>query len=243
METRPFVVVGLGGIGAAVLNKLSARRLRPLGLDGCKIGHDFGSSHGGSRVARQAYFEHADYVPLLKSAFDGWDRLEAETGIRCLHRIGVLLAGGVDSMLLKASLASARAHGISIESLEPSELRRRFPQFMLPEEMHGVFEPGAGFVRPEAGIDANLQSAVRRGAEIRRPSKVLGIDADDDGALIRTSQGEIRAERVVVAAGAWTSQLLGEIDPASRSFPSGRKWSGSPTAERRRVRLPECLPG
>jgi sarcosine oxidase len=223
MEKRRFVVVGLGGIGAAVLNELSIRRIRPLGLDGCTIGHDLGSSHGGSRVARQAYFEHADYVPLLKSAFDGWDRLEAETGIRCLHRIGVLLAGGIDSMLLKASLASARAHGISIESLEPAELRRRFPQFTLPDGMHGVFEPGAGFVRPEAGIDANLQSAVRSGAEIRRPSKVLGIDADDDGALIRTSQGEIRAERVVVAAGAWTSQLLGEIDPRITLVPQRKE--------------------
>ncbi len=212
MEQRDLVVVGLGGMGSAVLREGARRDLRPLGLERFKNEHTFGSSHGGSRVARQAYFEHADYVPLLESAFDGWDRLEAETGIRCLHRIGVLLAGGDHSRLLKASLASARTHGIPIESLDPADLRRRFPQFRLPKAMRGVFEPGAGFVRPEAGIDANLRSAVGHGAEIRRPVEVLGIDADDAGVLIRTDQGKIHAERVVVTAGAWTSRLLGSLN-------------------------------
>ncbi len=223
MEHRDLVVVGLGGIGSAVLGEAARRGLGPLGLDRFKNGHTFGSSHGGSRVARQAYFEHSDYVPLLESAFDGWDRLEAETGIRCLHRIGVLLAGGDDSMLLNASLASARTHGIPIESLDPAELRRRFPQFRLPKAMRGVFEPGAGFVRPEAGIDANLQSAVGHGAEIRRPVEVLSIDAGDAGALIRTGQGEIHAERVVVTAGAWTSRLLGGLLNARVQFVPQRK--------------------
>jgi sarcosine oxidase len=223
MEQRQTVVVGLGGMGAAVLEALARRGVRPLGLDRFRAGHLSGSSHGGSRVARQAYFEHPDYVPLLKWAFEGWDRLEAETGIRCLHRIGVLLAGGVDSMLLKASLASAREHGIPIESIDSSELRRRFPQFRLPDGMFGVFEPGAGFVRPEAGIDANLEFAVNRGAEIRRPVEVLGIDADDDGAVIRTDQGDIRAERVVVTAGAWTSRLLRELDSSVPLIPQRKE--------------------
>jgi glycine/D-amino acid oxidase-like deaminating enzyme len=47
------------------------------------IAHDKGSSHGLSRIIRLAYHEHGSYVPLLRSAFQLWRELEAETGQVC----------------------------------------------------------------------------------------------------------------------------------------------------------------
>ena len=59
------IVVGLGGMGSAAAYHLASRGVRVIGLDRHAPLHDRGSSHGTSRVIRQAYFESPAYVPLL----------------------------------------------------------------------------------------------------------------------------------------------------------------------------------
>ena len=70
------IVIGCGGVGSAALYHLADRGARVLGIDQFEPGHDRGSSHGQTRVIRQAYFEHPDYVPLLRRAHDLWFELE-----------------------------------------------------------------------------------------------------------------------------------------------------------------------
>lgn len=201
-------VVGLGGMGAMAAASLATRGVRVIGLDARRPPHDAGSSHGGSRVARTAYFEHPDYVPLLREAFDGWRRIEHDTGRRCLHRSGVLLLGGPRSEVIAASRSSARMHGIRVEDLAPAEVRRRWPLFRLPDDVEGLLEPDAGFVVPEHGVEAGLEIAAGAGADLRFDTAVTSIDADDDRAVIHAGGDAIPVDRVVVAAGAWTSRLL-----------------------------------
>ena len=105
-------------MGSAACAELARRGVPVVGLERFTPAHDLGSSHGGSRLARRAYFEHPNYVPLLERAFAGWDRLEAETGLRCLHRVGVLLIGGEDSEVLAGSRRSAELHDIPVKSFE-----------------------------------------------------------------------------------------------------------------------------
>ena len=76
MATYDVVVVGTGGVGSAALFHLARRGARVLGIDRFTGPHDRGSSHGQTRIIRQAYFEHPDYVPLLKLAYEGWNELE-----------------------------------------------------------------------------------------------------------------------------------------------------------------------
>ena len=71
------VVLGLGGMGSAAAYQLARRGQRVLGLEQFTPGHDRGSSHGFSRVIRQAYFEHPAYVPLLLRAYELWRQIEA----------------------------------------------------------------------------------------------------------------------------------------------------------------------
>ena len=49
------------------------------GIERFTVAHDQGSSHGLSRIIRLAYWEHPDYVPLLRRAYELWRRLEEET--------------------------------------------------------------------------------------------------------------------------------------------------------------------
>ncbi len=210
MNQVEALVLGLGGMGSSALAALASRGIEVMGLDQEPRPHDRGSSHGGSRIIRRAYFEHPDYVPLLEDSFERWGRLERSTGASCLHRTGVLLVGPTDSSVLRASLASAEAHEVPVEWIGPDRMRHRFPQFASAPGWSGLLEPGGGFVDPEAGVRAHLEVARRAGAVIRRPVRVFSVDGDDSGAVVRTEEGEIRTNRLVIAAGAWSASLLGD---------------------------------
>ena len=210
MKQVDAIVLGLGGMGSSALAAFASRGMEVLGLDQEPAPHARGSSHGGSRIIRRAYFEHPDYVPLLQASFEGWRRLERASGLKCLHRTGVLLVGSSRSPILEASRSSAAAHDVPVELFDPDRMRARFPQFSSDRGWSGLFEPGGGFIDPEAGVRAHLELARRAGASIRRPVKVVSIDGDDQEAVVGTDQGELRTSRLVVAAGAWTASLLGD---------------------------------
>lgn len=193
---------------------LARRGARVFGFDLRRPPHDMGSTHGGSRVARTAYFEHPDYVPLLRTAMAGWDRLEQETGRRCLHRCGVLLLGGEQSEVLNASRRSAEVHRIDVEELDPDAIERRWPMFHLPLNTYGLLEPDSGFVVPEFGIEAALAVAQAHGADLRFDCRVNELQANDEQARIELATGEtLEVDRVVVTAGPWTGELLGDLLP------------------------------
>ena len=73
------IILGLGAMGSAAAQHLAHRGKRVLGLDQFTPPHDQGSSHGGSRIIRQAYFEGPDYIPLVLHAYDLWHQLERDT--------------------------------------------------------------------------------------------------------------------------------------------------------------------
>ena len=64
--TYDAIVVGLGVMGAATLAELAARGRTVLGLERFTLPHTNGSSQGGTRIIREAYFEHPQYVPLVQ---------------------------------------------------------------------------------------------------------------------------------------------------------------------------------
>ncbi|HSB54168.1 MAG TPA: FAD-dependent oxidoreductase, partial [Gemmatimonadales bacterium] len=78
--TADIAVVGLGAAGSAILEALARRGVRAVGLDQFHPPHHFGSTHGRSRVIREAYYESPVYVPLVQRAYQEWDRLARESG-------------------------------------------------------------------------------------------------------------------------------------------------------------------
>ncbi len=216
------IVLGTGGVGSAALYHLAKRGARVLGLDRFPGGHDRGSSHGDTRIIRLAYFEHPDYVPLLRRAYALWAELERTVDERLYHQVGLLEAGPLDGELVPGVLRCAREHHLELESLDTAELSRRFPGFRLPEGCHAVFERQAGFLLVERCVLAHLRAAAARGAEHRAEIDVLGWRHDrppaTDGSpgriTVETSQGPIATRRLVITPGAWAPQLL--------AGPSGR---------------------
>lgn len=204
------IVLGLGGMGSAAVQQLAARGQRVLGLDQFTPPHTQGSSHGKTRVIRQAYFEDPAYVPLLLRAYELWRDLERASGESLLRVTGGLMMGELDSAVFTGSLRSARQHGLPHEVLDARELQKRYPQFRPTPTTQALFEKSAGYVMPETTVAAALKQATRAGATLRLGERVTGWTAKD-GVSVTTTHGTYTADQLVVSAGPWISAVLPEL--------------------------------
>ncbi|MBX7165516.1 MAG: N-methyl-L-tryptophan oxidase [Pirellulales bacterium] len=208
MITAEALVLGSGGIGSAALAALARRGCRVIGIDRFSPPHDRGSSHGQTRIIRQAYFEHPDYVPLVLRAFDLWHDLEARSGVRLYHECGLLQVGRPGSPVVAGVRASAERHRLPLESLSAAEAMRRFPGFYLPPDGEAVFERRAGVLLVEACVRACLDDAVAHGASLRVGEMVIRWKSTGDQIEVQTDCETYLAPRVVIAAGPWAADLL-----------------------------------
>ena len=211
MSNYDVIVLGTGGIGSAALDQLARRGVRVLGIDRFDAGHDRGSSHGRTRVIRHAYYEHPDYVPLVRRAQTMWEELEADTGRTLYRRTGILQVGPPEGEVIDGVAKSAQQHAIPIERLDPSEVQLRFPGFVCDDDHVGLFEPMAGYLHVEECVVANLQSAVRHGAEHRSGVAIHGWQPDGNGVRVDTDAGQFTAGSLVITPGSWAADLLGDI--------------------------------
>jgi sarcosine oxidase len=203
------LVVGLGGMGSAVLAHCAARGLRVLGFERFAPAHARGASHGRTRIIRQAYFEGSAYVPLLRRAYTLWDALERETGRPLRATTGGLFVGMPGGSVVAGTLASARAHDLRHDVLDARDLRRRYPQLRPRADEIAIYEPAAGALFPERCVLAHLDVAQQHGGEARFGAPVDDWDVPGPGRVavaVRSERYEARA--LVVCAGAWFGRIV-----------------------------------
>jgi sarcosine oxidase len=201
------IVVGLGGMGAAGADALAGRGLRVLALDPFGLGHTRGASHGRTRIVRQAYFESPDYIPLLRRAYALWETFPEDCRLR---RVGCLTLGADSSPVVTGATRSATVWEIPIELLTSSEVTVRFPAFAPGPDDVGVFEPNAGFVRPEETVGFLADRARARGADLVI-EPMTGWEVTGRGVRVWTPTGAVVADRLVLATGAWTPALAASL--------------------------------
>ncbi len=235
------IVIGTGGVGSAAAYHLARRGAQVLGLDRFPGGHDRGSSHGETRIIRQAYFEHPDYVPLLKRAYELWSELERDAGEQLFHRVGLLQIGPENGPVVHGVLESARLHQLKVERLEAGEIGRRWPAFHVPERMIGAYEPGAGYLRVEACVLAHLAAAQRHGAELKTGVSVLSWRPEENGIRVSTDQGDFHAAKLVIAAGPWAPQILADLGIRLEVRRKHLYWLGTRDAALDQARCPTFL--
>lgn len=201
------IVLGLGAMGSAAAQQAAARGARVLGLEQYTAAHDRGSSHGGSRMIRFTLYREQAYVRLLGRAYELWRRLERDADQPVLAITGGLAVGRPDHSVIDGGMRSAREAGVAYEVLEPAEVRRRFPPFAPEAGTIGVYEPSAGFLRPETAVRAYLDQAARQGAELHFGEPVLRWEARSggDGVRVVSAAGSYEASRLVVTPGPWAA--------------------------------------
>src|SRR5262245_9085911 len=198
-------IAGLGAMGSAAALELARRGLDVIGFDRFKPPHTLGSSHGDSRIIREAYFEHPVYVPMVQRAYELWAELIQATGQPLLQITGGLMLGRPESEVVSGARKSAETHGLPHEVLSAPQVRARFPALRPDDDMVGVLEPRAGVLFPHLCIEAHLDQARKQGAELRFDEPVLRWEPRGDGVRVFTARGECSARQLVVTAGAWVS--------------------------------------
>jgi sarcosine oxidase len=209
------IVVGLGAVGGAAAYQLARRGASVIGIDRYSPPHALGSSHGDSRITRRAIGEGEQYTPLVARSNQIWRDIEAQTGADLLTVTGGLW---ISSPARKAethvkdffdnTLASARRHNIEHELLDARQIRETFPQFNVADNEVAYYEPGAGFLRPEACVAAQLRLAVQNGAHLQRGESVEAISHTGAVVSVKTNRGEYEARHLILCAGAWLPGLL-----------------------------------
>src|SRR5688572_545613 len=145
-------VIGLGAMGSAASYHLAKRGVTVIGFDRYAPPHMLGSTHGRTRIIREAYYEHPLYVPLVRRAYENWARLEQDAGEQLLHVTGGLMIGPASGELVAGARRSAIEHGIPHAMLDADALRRRFPVFAPDDDMVALLEERAGLLLPERCI-------------------------------------------------------------------------------------------
>ena len=216
---RGVVVVGAGVVGLGACEALARRGESPLLLDRAGPGAGASTRNAGF-LMRGAADNYADAV-------DAWGRDLARTVWRWTEEnIGILRGLGVESlpsyrrvpscllaMTAEESDALGRAaamlgeDGFDVETLESGD----DAVWRSGAVRRGLLNPNDGSVNP-AELIAML--AERSPAEIRRDHAVYAMerDAGSGGVLVRTTGGDVMAERVLVCANAFTPALLPELE-------------------------------
>lgn len=204
MSHFDLIILGTGGIGSAALCHAAQRGLSCLGIDRFPPAHDRGSSHGESRLIRLSYFEHADYVPLLKRSYELWDALDP--GL--LQRSGLLYFGPAGGEIVDGVQASARLHQLDIDVLQPEAAAH----FAPPPGYTVLHEADAGWLPVERCVLAHLERAVAAGATHRWGESVAGWSVSGRGVTVTTDNSSYSADALVIAGGPWNGQLLPALE-------------------------------
>jgi sarcosine oxidase len=205
------IVVGLGGMGSAAAYHLAARGCRVLGLEQHQPAHDQGSSHGGSRIIRQTYFEEPGYVPLLLRAYELWEKLAADAQRDVYRLTGGLFMGPPDCQIVSGSLRASRQWDLPHEVLDAAEITARFPNFTPDPGDIALYEAKAGFARPELTVRAHLELAEKAGATLQFGEPVLDWNQTASGVRVITGRASYSAEQLVICPGPWAPQVLDQF--------------------------------
>ena len=208
-------VVGLGAAGSACAYQMARRGKRVVGIDRHHPPHDFGSSHGSSRIIREAYAEDPLYVPILQAAYSGWQELEILAERELLIQCGGLMIGPPECELVEGVSLSAKLHGLDVERLSSVEIEERFDGiFGATEGTVAIFDPRAGLLKPESCIEAMLAQADIFGAELVYDAMVIEWASREEGVSVTIADGTtFTADSLVLATGAWIGELAPVLAP------------------------------
>jgi sarcosine oxidase len=203
-------VIGLGGMGSAVLARCAMRGASAIGIEQFALRHELGASSGKSRIIRKAYFEDAGYVPLLLRAYELWHDVERRTGANLVRFTGLLLAGMESSEVIAGAQFAAKAYDLNVDVLSARELRQKYPRLRVRDAEVGVYERDGGIVFPEAAVDAHLKLAETFGAGIIAQRAVVSWEVGNDEIVrLRLSDGAtVEARAVVLTLGPWFAQEM-----------------------------------
>ncbi|MBD2704982.1 N-methyl-L-tryptophan oxidase [Spirosoma sp. BT702] len=210
------IVTGLGAMGSAALYQLSRQTPNVAGIDQFDPPHTLGSTHGDTRITRQAIGEGLHFVPLTLRSYQIWRALEQLSGEELLTITGGLFVGQRDSSVrtrnksgwLTTTIEAAERFGIDHRILDTETLRQEFPQFQFQPNEVGYYEQEAGFLKPERCIAVQLDQARKNGASVHTQERMVSFESTVDGVIVRTDKATYQTRKLILTTGSWITESL-----------------------------------
>ena len=209
-----YIVVGCGGIGSAAAYRLAREAgADVLALEQYPLGHDNGASQDHSRIIRLSY-HLPEYTALTRHTYDAWAEVEDACGVQLVVKTGGLDFGEADTDYIDTYANAMRDAGIPFEELSPSDVMAGWPQFTLDNGIRALYQADSGLVDARKANQAHQLLARAHGATILDRTPVRRVRATGDGVAVETDVATFSARRLVVAADAWTNQVLAGLGVA-----------------------------
>ena len=204
------IIIGLGAMGSSSSYYLSKKGAKVLGLDIYRPPHELGSSHGHTRVIREAYHEGTSYVPIVQRAYELWNELDNESDEKLILEYGGLYFGNNTNYINNAK-KSAKKYNIPLTEYSPTALKEKFKVFNPSENFNILFEKRSGAVFPEKAISTFLSKAQLLGSKHNYNEKVIAWEKVSDLYKISTDK-EIYSKKLIFSSGAWLKNLVPKLN-------------------------------
>ena len=195
--------------GAGVFGVWTAYRLARTGrsvvlLDALGVADPRASSGAESRLIRAAYGASELYTRFAVESLEAWKEI-----VPSLFRpTGAVWFDSPQSERLAASREALDRAGVRFEALDAAEIRRRYSQVRLPEDVAGIFEPDAGVILAGDATRAVSDAAQQLGVQLLHERIATPVR---NGEVFLNSGDRLIAETFVFACGAWLPKLFPQI--------------------------------
>jgi len=201
------VIVGGGVIGLASAYALVQAGADVTVLDAQDIPNPGSASCDLSRMMRLQYGPQSGYARLAKQALTSWHKLQHSLGVQLYHTTGVCVWPGTASTWSEATRRALRDAGLPYRVVSPKVKAGRVVAHTV---LDGIWTEEGGVLLANRVV-ANLAAAtVRKGAQLRPKTEATAVYPALG--IVKTRAGEvIQGDAVIIAAGAWTANLLPDL--------------------------------
>ncbi len=218
-----ILVIGGGAVGLSTAYWLAKEGADVMVAERNEAGLAASTANAGSLHAQMLSYDfdentqddepHVQALPLGTRSIELWKQIAAEAGETLgIHTPGGLMVADQEAQLPWLRKKSALEMRLGVEShvVGANELRSMAPH--LSDRLVGaVFCPAEGRIDPLRGCQALLRLSQKHGARVLRGAEVTNITREGAAWRVQTSRGEIRAGRVVNAAGPFAAKIAAMV--------------------------------
>jgi glycine/D-amino acid oxidase-like deaminating enzyme len=198
-------IIGGGVIGLATAYALVEAGCDVILMDKQEIPNPGSASYDLSRMIRLQYGPQTGYARLARRALTSWKKLQDELGIQLYHPTGVCVWPATASAWSVATHNALGRAGVVYHKVAPKIDAGRFIEHARLGD--GIWTREGGVLLAKAVVAALAADVARKGALLRPGTEAASVDPGQ-GTVTTTTGEVIQGDAVIVAAGAWTSNLF-----------------------------------
>ena len=206
--TAEIAIIGGGVMGLSIAYQLARRGMSDVVVieRGYLAEGASGRNGGGVRMQWSSELN----VKLMQRSIEMCSDLAQELGLNIWFRQGGYLFLGrsdAERARMEKNVALQNRCGVPTKLLEPKQAKRIVPELSLEGVVCAAYNHSDGVLFPWPFLWGYATQAMARGVDVHLHTPVTALERTKTGFLLRTPKGDVRARRVINAAGAWSPEV------------------------------------